>query len=260
MTEIQKTLQTLKARYPEVALIIGLNVLALLSAVMTLKDLPAEEEAASMQPATTVFLVFAVAAAILSVMLKYGFMRTVYLEGDKHCQPGDLLKTGRPFFWRIVGLGLLATAALLILQYPAMAIEQKLASGGKEHSIFITGYSIVVMLILMKPILLMPVLIVVLDCRILQSWALLKRLRLLDAKVLIVLFCIQIAIGLVWQPYTILQTKAALSDYVITILAAIAFHFLALLAAVTAIRFVASSDLVYHPEMQQPKDRDFPDS
>ena len=198
-----------------------------------------------MPAANTVFLVFAVAAAILSVMLKYGFMRTVYLEGDKHHKPGDLLKAGRTFFWRIVGLGLLGMAAVFILQCPAKIIQQKFVSGGNEASIFVAGYSIAVMLILMKPVLLMPVLIVVLDCRILQSWALLKRLRLLDAKVLIVLFCIQIAIGLIWPLHPILQTKAAVSDYVPRILAAIALHFIGLVAAVTAVRFVASHDLPY---------------
>ena len=102
MTEIKKTLTILKARWPEATLIVGLYALAVISNNLF--------RAARPDLTKTLFLlcmVFSLALMVATMVLNYGFLRTVHLEGQKVQTPMALLKKGRYFFWRMLGFGLI---------------------------------------------------------------------------------------------------------------------------------------------------------
>ena len=115
----------------------------------------------------------------------------------------------------------------------------------------------VINIILMKFILLIPALVIVLDCRAFESFKFLKNCRLRDARVLIILFCLKIAF-----PYlrTFLQTlndTATITQQVFSFADSVITCFIGLIIAVMAVRFVASLNLVYD---NQSGSLDFEDS
>ena len=101
-----------------------------------------------------------------------------------------------------------------------------------------------VSLILMKPVLLIFPLIIVLDCSILQSFKMLGRCRLRNAKELVILFLISLGLPFLWallpSPHGM-----TISHYFLTAAHIIPGLFIALMLAVMAIRFVASQNLIY---------------
>lgn len=258
MAEIKQTLKILKSRYAEVSLIIGLYMLVLVSMALVMADLLAQDKPLAAPPQNALLLFFSIAVALVSMILKYGFTRTVYLHSSSQQQPLVLLKTGMHFFWRIVQLGILYLLALLALGIPLIIIKHQLTHPDTlAASLSLVAavdrlYSVAMMLILIKPVLLMPALLIVLDCRILETWKMLKHLRLLDAKGLVFLFCLQIAIGLLWPFSRLADAHVTTSDYALTIAAAVAVYFVGFVAAVAAVRFVASRNLVYDSQYHSP--------
>ncbi len=119
-------------------------------------------------------------------------------------------------------------------------------------------------LILIKPISLMPALIIVLDCRLLDSWHSLKYCRLTDAKELILLFCFSVSLSFIWILLKIPTQPETTAQYILNIIPPVLTQLVSLTVAVLAIRFVASRNLVYHKnndslDSQQPEETlDYP--
>ncbi|MHC4586577.1 MAG: hypothetical protein ACYS3N_18760, partial [Planctomycetota bacterium] len=192
MSEIQKTLAILKARRPEVALIVGLYTLVELSHSLfnfTEADLT-----------KTFFLpsiFFVLSMAIISMILYYGFLRTVHLEGPKEQTPMDLLKMGKHFFWRMVGFGFIYAGLYFILTVLIFSITKYFTStntgffeSAKSAPWLYRLCSTAAMLIMIKVSLFIPALIVVLDCRVINSFKLLSKFKLFKSKELVALFCL----------------------------------------------------------------------
>ena len=110
MIETQKTLAILKARWPEVTLIVGLYALVELSYGLFNFAEP---------DVTKIFflpsILFILSLTIVSMILSYGFLRTIHLEGPKEQTPMHLLKTGKHFFWRMVLFGFVYAGLYFIL-------------------------------------------------------------------------------------------------------------------------------------------------
>ena len=250
MTEIKKTLAILKARWPEVTLIVGLSILALLLNKLlraAQPNLTPKQSLLALIP-----LGFVLAVMIISTILNFGFQRTVYLEGKKQQQPMVLLKTGKHFFWRMVKLGLLLLPIYCILIWLTFLVTKQLAS--IETGYFETAQSFPLVyqfcfigpsLILVKPLLLVPALVIVLDCQVLESFKYLKKYRLFDARGLLMLFLVGTIFSFSWVLLPKLNEVATISHYMFTMVRSIIGQFITLMVAVTAIRFVASLDLVY---------------
>ncbi len=258
MTEIKKTLAILKNRWPEVTLIIGLSILLALSNKLFRIEEP------GLAPAFFLpFFIFVMALIVIWSMLNFGFQRTVYLEGDRHQPPMVLLKTGRRFFWRMFRLGLLWLPIYCILIWLAFLVTKLFTSvdtgfseTAQSFPLLYQFYFIIPSLVLIKPLLLIPAIIIVLDCKVLEGFKYLKRYRLFDAKGLLMLFLISIILPF----FLVLLPKADESEtilqYISIIVHPIIGQFLNLIIAVTAIRFVGSLDLVYD---DQPVSSDFED-
>ena len=250
MTEIKETLAILKARWPEVALIIGLNVLSLFVSKLRLMVKP------KMSPIQTTIglgslLVFIVIIVIVT-LLTIGFQRTIYLEGKKRQSPMVLFRIGKHFFWRMVAFGLIYIPVFWILaRLTFLAIKQfiSIETGFLEtakvaplvYQLCFTAAT----LILIKPLLLIFPLIVVLDCRISKSFKLLKQCKLLHARELIILFLISMAVTFLWVFLPSIKSATTISQYVLIVAWSITRHFIGLMIAVIAVRFVASQNLVY---------------
>ena len=248
MTEIKKTLAILKARWPEVSLLIGLDVLSLLSNFIFGIGKLDLTTSSSLLP-FGVHMVFIIVLLILGL----GFLRTFYLEGQKQQPPLVLLRTGKHFFWRMFGLGLLFMIIYLVLagliflivkQFTSMDTSFFQVTPWIRHLCFAAS-----MLILIKPILLIPALIIVLDCKALKSFKLLKQCKILNMKELVVLFFVSMALTFLWAFLPTPQDTMTISQYILIVCLAVVGNFIGLMIVVLAVRFVASLDLVYDEQI-----------
>ena len=258
MTEIKKTLSILKARWPEVVLIIGLGILFLFVNKLILIVQP---KVTPMQ--VLIDLGYLLLVWLILIMLIVGFQRTVYLEGDQRQSPMVLIRVGKHFFWRVVGLGLLFLIVCFILAWLIFLIIKQFTF---IDAGFFQAYKVVpfiyqlcfvtAWLILMKPILFIPALIIVLDCRVFKSFKFLKLCKLLEAKELLVLFVVSMGLTFLWTLLPKLNDIETPLEYIFTIVLSISGHFIGLMISVMSVRFVASLNLEYD---NQPVSLDFED-
>ena len=244
MAEIKKTLAILKARWPEVMLIIALDVLSL-SISMSRQILISHR----IRPLFHTLLTLAsLPFIIITFLLIIGFQRTVYLEDRKRQSPLVLLREGKHFFLPLAGLGIIYTLALACLQILVLWAMKHVAPDFMHTrwglSLVYQLPSISVSLILMKPVLLIFPLIIVLDCGIFESFKMLGRCRLRDARELVILFLL--SLGLTFL-LTFLPSRPSttMSHYLIPTAHVVVGQFIDLMIAVMAIRFVASQNLRY---------------
>ena len=245
MTEIKRTLEILKARWPEVTLIVGLYALAVLSNNLF--------RAARPYSTKTLILLctpFSLTLIVGSTILNYGFLRTVYLEGQKGQTPMTLLKKGKHFFWRMVGFGLiylipyfiLAWLIFLMIKY-FTSINTGFFETGKVTPWLYQLCFIAPTLILIKLVLFVPALIFVLDCRVFESFNFLRKCRLLDSRELIALFCLRMVLPFLWLFLQIPYDAETTSQHILRSVPEVIGYVLWLIIAVTAVRFVGSLDL-----------------
>lgn len=242
MTEIRKTLEILKARWPEVMLIIALEVLSQSINMTQIIFHPIGNLLRIL--ITLVYISF----TIIILMLIFGFQRTVCTEDQKRQSPLVLLREGKHFILPLVGLGIIYSLVLACLQILVLWAIKYAAPDFMDTrwgvSLIYQLPSTSVSLILMKPILLIFQLIIVLDCSILQSFKMLGRCRLRDARELVILFLVSLGLPFLWA-FLPSPHGMTISHYFLTVLQIIAWRFIALTMAVMAIRFVASQNLIY---------------
>jgi hypothetical protein len=249
MTETQKTLAILKARRPEVTLIVGLYTLVELSHSLFGFTEPDVDVTKTMFLPSVLFIL---SLTVVAMILSYGFLRTVYLEGPKEQTPLDLLKTGKHFFWRMVGFGFFFAGLYFILTMLIFSITKYFTStdtsfieSAKSAPWLYQLCSTSTMLILMKVSLFIPALILVLDCRVVNSFKLLSRFKLFKSKELVALFCLSTVIHLLWLLLKIPENPETILQYIIRIGTIVTGQVLGLIVTVTAVRFVSSLDLGY---------------
>ncbi len=250
MAEIKRVLAILTARWPEVALIIGLNVLCL---VVNKLHLMVASERDRIEAVIGLGYLLVLAIIILIIMLlTVGLQRTVYLEGQKRQSPLGLLWVGRYFLWRIIKFELVFVPAVWILAWLTfLAIKEDtsaqtdfLKSAEAAPLVYQLCFA-AASLVLIKPLLLMFPLMVVLDCPVFVSFKLLKQCKLSDAKDMVILFLILTALTLLWGFLPSIESASTISEGLLIIACEVVRGFLVLMIAVLAVRFVASLDLVY---------------
>lgn len=249
MTEIKKTLTILKARWPEVVLIIGVNLLAILSSRFIAKF-----GSKSIRTIAYVVPLVSLLFSVIRMLLRCGFLRTTYLENSRRQTPLALLRTGTHFFWRMFVISLIYSLPFMLLSlvftwsvYNYFGCDKMTSS----HIIFwfSTLFFVFVNLVLIKLILLIPALIIVLDCSVFNSFRLFRRYKLSNAKELVFLYLANIAIGLLWSGLSFYSwggtCSTMQSQYALRIVVLLITSFINLMIAVMAVRFVASKNLVY---------------
>ena len=243
MNQIENILTTIKKRWEEAALIIGLNIIAAVAILNTKFD--------SSQNLDLLPLAFGTLLGILAIILRLGFLKTFHSDGSDDQKPSELLKIGAHFFWRMAGLGLIYTipSIMIFLITTAIIPSTPPAADALGSIKWIPAIlTLALQIIIIKFILLLPAIIIVTDCKISTAFAGLKNFRLTDNPVLIKLFIIQILLPV----FSDLLSGKALPDSVLQYSTYIFFSivtlFLSLLIAMAAVRFVHQAILVYDDE------------
>ena len=237
MNEIKETLKIFKARWPEVVLIISLTLLKPLTGKMT-NCSAVKQTQLYPQIVHWFFLTVGLLTAIVLTFLYFGFLRTVYTEGCNRQSLSSLLRTGSHFFWRMLGFGLICVIPFLILLFITRHFYPQT----------LPWINTLCTIILIKILLLIPALIIVLDCGVFESFRMLRQCKLSDAKTLVVLFFLNIALSLFWTFLLQLSSVLPALHFILTLAWKIISAFIQLIITVTAVRFVASLDLVYDNE------------
>jgi len=247
MSEIRNTLSVFKARCPEVILLIGLRILALLSSVQVQVPETARESKEGLP-----FVIFSVSVTVIATILMFGFLRTVYLEGKRQCEPIVLLITGRRFFLRLLVFSLLLAVVfipLFVVTFLSLEMFVFANPDFVNRSIWIHELSMVLpMIVLLKPVLLIPALIIVLDCGLIQSLNLLKICVISRENELLGLYILQILLPLIWLFFNVPFEPKTIPEYVLLIASSGFGYLVSLMIAVIAVRYVATVDLVYDGE------------
>ncbi len=258
MIETQKTLAILKARWSEVTLIVGLYALVELS-----YSLFNFAEPDVTKPLFLPSILFILSLTIVTMILSYGFLRTIHLEGPKEQTPMDLLKTGKHFFWRMVLFGFVYAGLYFILTVLVFSITKYFTSTktgfietAKSAPWLYQLCSTAAMLIMMKISLFVPALILVLDCRVVNGFKLLSGFKLFKSKELVALFCLSTMIHLLWLLLKIPENPETIRQYIVKIGAIVTGQVLGLIVTVTAVRFVGSLNLVYDSSMKDSSSED----
>ena len=257
MSEIKKTLAILKARWPEITLIIGIYLsrplMKTLLFGLVAKQLLAPNKLVFLYPSISLLLL------AISATLRFGFLRTVYLQGSQRSSPLTLLRTGIYFLWRMVVLWALYSLPFLLASLLSPRIIAGLESPESLAQIsfwinllFFLAFSV----FLVKLILLLPALVIVLDCRTFESFKFLKHCRLWEAKELVILFYAHLAFRFLLRFLRLHYDIPTASRYILEIGPLIISCFVNLIIAVMAVRFVASLHLEYN---SQPVSLDFED-
>ena len=244
-------LEILKRRWPEVTLVIvfqaGITILFL--AVMPQEGVD-HAKLGSLPAGMDFVLGFGtVMFAILWQMIYLGFLRTACTHGCTPHEPMELVKIGRPYFWRMVrfqfALGFLyflALAMILTFLSLIMPLDKDLANFPEWLA---SSSSFAAIAILAKPLLLMPAIMIGYNCMVRQSLVLLKKFRLLDAGNLLKIFFV--CFGSISVLSYIQSTAPGDSIFYYTVSGtyAVCSSILLLILSLSALRFiVAKTDLI----------------
>ncbi len=157
------------------------------------------------------------------------------------------------FLWRMFALFLIYMLSFMLLFWIFSRLAHRYIGSGASHAVFWFNvlYPVFVNSILIKLMLLLPALIIVLDCTIFDSFKLFRRYKLSNAKELVFLYFANIAIGLsrsILSFYFLDTTHygtTVLSQYISRTIFFLITSFINLMIAIMAVRFVASQNLVY---------------
>lgn len=168
----------IKSRWAEVLLVVVLQAGVMVLMNQIVGDDPGSDASVerlnNMSGGKLFGLTFGMTAfMILWQMLYLGFLATAYSNKEQPQQPGMLVAVGRYFFWRIARFHLLAFAVLCF-----------------GSQIFGGIMAPLLLLALVKPLVLMPAIMIVNNCMVLDSFKRLGQYSLLAAKPLIKLIAI----------------------------------------------------------------------
>lgn len=245
MNEIKETLDILKTRWIEAALIIGLWFLSNpLNQIF--RNYPGLKILGSL--ATISIFLF---VTIVSI----GFLRTIYLEQDKRRSVLDLMRIGKHFFWRFFVFGLLGGLAMMLFVALLGAIITDAVSDATLPLANWIGFTFI-RLIAAKLILLIPAIIIVLDRSLSKSFGIMWKVKLLKAKPLLIIFLIQMVV----LPYLLVLfpnfrgVRPSITwGYTLSALYTIMLCILTLVVQIMAVRFISSLSIDFNEPYEQPE-------
>jgi hypothetical protein len=137
-----------------------------------------------------IYMLFAFFAGLVGFIFEVGFLRTVYLEGEKTKLPARLFSAGRPFFWRILVFTMIVQALMMLLfQFFAVDQQNPLPAWIPQAAMVVIQLVFIRFMIFIEPA------IIAADISVIQSLKKVKTFSLFKAPEIIVLFSIQMAIA-----------------------------------------------------------------
>ena len=166
---IQKAIDILKVRWPEVLLVVVLQAAMMLLAEEVVAISENADSQAAFLPFWASFLLGMgmMLFAVLWQMLYLGLLKTSAVSGAEPKQPMQLLRSGRPYFWRILffqivlGFALMLFNGILASSLGGMIWQER--SLAELPSWFTEMCALVGILIALKPLLLVPAQMIVYD-------------------------------------------------------------------------------------------------
>ena len=111
----------IKSRYPEILLVVILHACLFMLGTEMASMIPVVDESGEVTNVTiTDGWAVVIAAGIvtfyaISTILQLGLLRSIFTGGTQQCEPIELLRTGKRFFWRMVRFELIYAAVLAML-------------------------------------------------------------------------------------------------------------------------------------------------
>jgi len=176
------------------------------------------------------------------LMLRAGFLRTACLYGDNRQQILTLLQTGAHFFWQLLVFYAMYRILQILLSLLLMRVSTLYASPSDFPTVvpWVSVFcSISLAVVLMKPLLLVPALIIVHDRRAFEAIKLIGQYRLFLAKELILLFAIQQAFRFVAIFMHSFAEKGGVFYYLMRAGNNIIPSVLVIVVTLSAVRFIA---------------------
>lgn len=237
LSEFKTTLRILKTRWREVSLIMGIHLVQ--SAVrLTFSTLFAKELLAKSRAFGLLGLSIAWFLVAILILIWTGFLRTVYLEGEMRQSPRVLVRLGVGFFWRMVVVSLVIGVAVVMVGGLCSAVVIFLLDLDGSANWVAVVMGVLISLGLIKFILFIPALIIVLDCSVVVGFTWLKRLRLSEAKGLVIVYCVHVGVDLV--RVLLRHAFTGTWGHVLNIGFSLAAGFIRLIVSVMAVRFMGT--------------------
>jgi hypothetical protein len=237
----------LKARWSEAALVILLQAGLMILLEEIAGQAAVAQQVSSTTPPPHMGFIWGMGTALFAIiwqMLYLGFLATACTEGTAPKQPGELVGAGRMFFWRMLRFQIALGIAYIGISLMVLAIVQSVSLGQKEASSIPAWIahlcSFAALVVLVKPMLLTPAVMIVRDRMVLEAFILLKEYRLAEAKPVVWAFFVCFAtVYLLSSLLSLIETGSVFYYALVGIYAVVSS---ALIVAVTlgAVLFVAS--------------------
>jgi hypothetical protein len=235
-----------RKRWPEVILVVAFQAgLMVLLEEVSSKTLMSGESGGAALPGHIAFIL-GVGTAVFAVvwqMLYLGFLATAYSEGARPKEPGELLRVGRYYFWRMLRFQVVLGIVYVGISFVFLATVYSIVFEAKnplEIPVWVANLcSFAALAVLVKPFLLCPAVMIVTDRMALEAFALLKAYRILKAKGLLALFFV--CFGVIFLISSLLSSAGRDGPYYYILVAGYGIISSTLILAVTlgAVLFVA---------------------
>ncbi|MCK5272469.1 MAG: hypothetical protein KAJ52_07820 [Sedimentisphaerales bacterium] len=247
-----RVLDILKNRWPEVMLIVLVGLVQFYWLMLAQTVLPDGRLLLLLAKGGVWLILIA-----LGTTINLGFLRTACLLGETRWHLPGLIETGYKFFWRICGFAGLFIIALSVITWGIFQIvrlfvfQNNTFLGGDSPApewvrfacFFIGG------VVLVKPFLLVPALIIARDCRMFTAFKYFKQIKICRAKSVLPLFFIFQAL-----PFLLLTLPAfsLAVQYILVGLFSGAGTLLAVALSLSVIRYVSLLSLKGDYELNEP--------
>jgi len=232
-----RALEIMTKRWPETIVVISLHVGAMLILGLFGGKTNLSEQ--------VIFLMgFAGALfAVLGQVAGVGFLRSAYLEPEVQKQPLELIAAGWGFFWRILLIGLLFGISLMVFTYVVYSLASftGLVNSSPENipQWVMQLFFLISTVILVKPILLLPAIIIVFDVSIKDSFRSLANYKIAEAKTLLLVFLLAVLFNFAQSFIPVPNLNSAPVDYVLYSSTAGVSVWLAIFVSLGAVLFVS---------------------
>ena len=186
---------------------------------------------------------------IIWQMLYLGLLATAYTDGCNPRQPGELVNIGRRFFWRFVCFQIILAIVFMAASFAVAAfINPFIAERITPENI--TKYlpwpqaiiSFVVSIILAKPLLITPAIMIVDNCYVIEAVTRLKKYQLLKAQNLLGLFVIVSVINSLFSIAIDFTGQDGTFHYIAMAMSMAVLSTLSLILYLSAVKFVADKE------------------
>lgn len=234
----------MKARWPEVMLVVILQAAMMLLMEEIVSDSENMDSNAALIPFWASFLlgVGMVLCGVLWQMLYLGFLKTAAISGSQPQQPVKLLRSGRPYFWKILFFQMMLGFVLFFLNIAIVISLSHLLWQDPELDQLPQWFAQICafagILIVLKPMLLVPARMIVYDDTVYQAIFQMRRYILSGIDhIFKVLFLGLGVVALFTFPIEFFNQKGQ-SYYILTALRHVVFSFLLLSLTLIAVLWV----------------------